>query len=275
MENMYAVLDVIFSPICVMDKNFNVKFFNASWLQHISKPIDLLTMELNKSDQENIKEQINVLDNKIRHYIEGQVCFKSIDKTLNYKICNYNSDYLLTLEDSFLKNNVSLYDHLTGLPTRQILMDNIHNYISICKRKETKLLVFFIDLDNFKPINDVYGHSTGDFVLKETVSRIKKTIREHDIVARYGGDEFIIAAPFFNEAIHGAMTAKRILRKIQEKIMYKDTCLQIGASIGIGIYPDDLKTESPNELIKVADQAMYIAKENGKNSYCFFSEKYR
>ena len=267
------IIDALFEPACIIDNSLKIKLINASWLQFISKPIDSLNDAIASKDTVAITDDILVLENKIRPFIEGQAHFFSIDKAIDYRICNYNSAFLLVLNLPFSESTEMLYDTLTGLPTRAILLDRISKAMADCRRNSSKMLVYFIDLDNFKPINDQHGHETGDMVLVESVRQLQSVIREQDTLARYGGDEFVAVCPFYEEAIHGALTAKRMLRNLSKKMTLNSLTLQIGASIGIGIYPDD--AEDPAGLIKAADKAMYMAKESGKNVYCFYSKQYR
>lgn len=267
------ILDAMFEPACIMDRDLKVKFINAAWLQCVSKSIPSMDKEIRQINKSVFDENFYILKQNIRPYIEDEACFLSVDKNITYRICSYGPDFLMILKLPFSESSEMLYDTLTGLPTRAILHDRITNAIADCNRNNTKLLVFFIDLDNFKPVNDQYGHEAGDAVLIEVVRRIQEVIRDADTLARYGGDEFAIICPSFKEPIHGALTAKRILRSLGRKITYKESTLQIGASIGIGIYPDN--ADDSTGLLKVADKAMYMAKENGKNVYCFYSEEYR
>lgn len=271
MDNV--VLDALFEPVCVFDENFKTVFFNTSWLQFVGKTFDDLGNIIMNMDRKAMEDDFRMLRQKIRPYAEGKAYIISLKKEVNYRIFLYEENFIMTLDWQSEDNAEQLYDTLTGLPTRSILYDRIIQGIAESKRTKLKLLIFFIDLDDFKPINDIYGHEAGDAVLVETVCRIKSIIREHDTFARYGGDEFVMISPSQKEGILGAIIAKRLLRCISKKISYKDHSLQIGASIGIGIYPDD--TSDASELIKIADKAMYLAKDKGKNIYSFYAEKYR
>ncbi|MFP4128967.1 MAG: diguanylate cyclase domain-containing protein [Desulfonatronovibrio sp.] len=267
------ILDALFEPACILDRDLSVKFINTAWLQFVSKSIHSLDNEIRQINKASFEENFYILKQGIRPYVEDEAFFSSMDKRISYRICSYGTDFLMILKLPFSESSEMLYDTLTGLPTRAILNDRISNAIADCNRNSTKLLVFFIDLDDFKPVNDQYGHEAGDAVLIEVVRRIQEVIRDADTLARYGGDEFAIVCPSFKEPIHGALTAKRILRSLARKITYKKINLQIGASIGIGIYPDNAADSAG--LLKVADKAMYMAKENGKNVYSFFSKEYR
>lgn len=159
-------------------------------------------------------------------------------------------------------------DSLTGLPTRELFSDRALQILFRCQRHNNKMAILFMDLDGFKPVNDNYGHKAGDIVLKVIADRITKTLRKTDTVARYGGDEFILALSDLREGIHASLTAKRILRLIEEPIDLEDKSISVSASIGISIYPDDgLELK---DLIKNSDSAMYNAKIH-KNGYAFYN----
>lgn len=165
------------------------------------------------------------------------------------------------------------YDSLTGLPNRRLLFDRLHQTIAACKHSNQNNALLFIDIDDFKKVNDQHGHEYGDALLKEVALRIKLCIREGDTLARLSGDEFVVIIPGLdangmNAAAQAEVVAKKlsdVLAKIYQlqKIQYKS-----GVSIGITVFSDSKKTES--ELLKQADMAMYKAKQSGKNAVCFF-----
>jgi diguanylate cyclase (GGDEF)-like protein len=124
-----------------------------------------------------------------------------------------------------------------------------------------------IDIDNFKKINDTYGHMAGDRVLIEVASRLKSVMREYDTVSRIGGDEFVILAVEIETREQVEIMASRLLEFATVPIIDKNSIIHPTISIGIAMYPEDGRT--PDNLIKAADTALYISKESGKNSYSF------
>lgn len=160
------------------------------------------------------------------------------------------------------------HDFLTNLPNRMLLSDRIAQAISLAKRRGTQLAVLFLDLDNFKHINDSMGHETGDKLLQSVATRLSSSVRSSDTVSRQGGDEFVIVLA----GKHGedaALSAEKInnLLAVPHKIGALE--LHVTSSIGISVYPEDgTDTET---LIKHADTAMYCAKEKGRNTYQFFN----
>lgn len=124
-------------------------------------------------------------------------------------------------------------DLLTGLHTREVFFDRATQLIYGCERQNQKMAVLFLDLDDFKPVNDTYGHEAGDIVLKVISKRMENSLRKTDLIARFGGDEFILALSELKEPIHASLGAKRILKLIEKPIDIGDREVRISASIGI------------------------------------------
>jgi len=161
------------------------------------------------------------------------------------------------------------HDALTGLPNRMLAHDRIGVSLAHVKRAGTKLAVLFLDLDNFKNINDTLGHEWGDKLLQEVAGRLVSQVREEDTVARLGGDEFLIlVAAVTSEEIVDDLV-RRLVRSFAKPFNVDGSDLFISASIGVAFYPRD--GESAGVLTKNADIAMYQAKATGKNNHCFFT----
>ncbi|MGF1761996.1 bifunctional diguanylate cyclase/phosphodiesterase [Aliivibrio kagoshimensis] len=163
---------------------------------------------------------------------------------------------------------LALHDPLTGLPNRTLFQDRLQQAVSMAKRGQHKFAVCFMDLDNFKMINDTLGHEVGDELLKRVSQRITQVEREVDTVARLGGDEFalIINKITCNDDV--VNISQRIMESIHQPIKIDSNDIQIGTSIGITIYPDDAL--DAKKLLRNADIAMYQAKEDGRNITRFF-----
>jgi len=159
-------------------------------------------------------------------------------------------------------NHMAMYDGLTNLPNRAFLKEAAEKEIAVAKRKNHKVGVIFIDLDNFKPINDNFGHDIGDLVLVEFSIRIKDAIRECDTLARLGGDEFLVLLPDCGSIGHVIEVAERILVSANQPLESINN-EPLSLSQGISLYPDD--ADNFNGLTGIADQAMYRAKKSGKN----------
>jgi diguanylate cyclase (GGDEF)-like protein len=161
------------------------------------------------------------------------------------------------------------FDKLTGLPNRAYFYIELAQEIKRASRLGQKLSLMFIDLDGFKNINDTYGHNSGDILLIETAHRLTKSIRNMDIAARIGGDEFIVLLTNVKSESDATHVAQKIIDKLNEDFKISKQILNIGASIGIASFPAD--TKNIDTLVSYADAAMYEAKENGKNSFVLFS----
>lgn len=168
-----------------------------------------------------------------------------------------------------LIHNLAYFDSLTELPNRVLFEERVVSRIPAVKRSGKKMALLFIDMDNFKNVNDTLGHYVGDKFLIEVAKSIKALIREEDTLARIGGDEFTIILENVESIIDIVPTAQKIIDKFKQSVAVEGKELFTGASIGISIYPDDGQTYE--ELIKAADTAMYQVKESGKNSYQFYA----
>ncbi len=163
-------------------------------------------------------------------------------------------------------HHLAYHDDLTGLANRRLFHDLLKQDISRAGRNRKKTAILFLDLDNFKQINDRYGHQAGDQLLIELAVSLRRRLRESDILCRWGGDEFVIALPEIADSDMACRVAQKICRVIQDDIvdLYKDCGLTM--SIGIAMYPDN--GTSPDNLIRQADMGMYLAKQKGKNRVC-------
>ncbi|MEH6357345.1 MAG: EAL domain-containing protein [Pseudomonadales bacterium] len=171
--------------------------------------------------------------------------------------------------------HLAYHDALTDLPNRRLLLDRLDQALTSARRYEHAGAMLFIDLDNFKKINDTLGHSVGDAVLKELANRIASHLRKSDTVARIGGDEFVVLLPVVNNGssnLEHCVTdlANKIMLLISRPLIIEENKLQITASIGAVTFPDNLNNNA-DELICFADTAMYRAKENGRNGVVLFN----
>ena len=163
------------------------------------------------------------------------------------------------------------HDMLTGLPNRTLFKERLERTIIEATRHRNNFALFFIDLDQFKKINDSLGHHVGDEVLIEAAKRLKNSLREEDTLSRLGGDEFTVILKDIKVPKNAATVAQKILNRMKEPIKIADHTLHISASIGIALYPDD--ATNMDDLIKYADAAMYKAKDEGRNNFQFYSEE--
>ena len=163
------------------------------------------------------------------------------------------------------------HDSLTGLFNRYNLEIRLSQALLLARREENRLAVMFIDLDRFKVINDTLGHHTGDLLLIEVARRLQGCVRESDIVARQGGDEFVVVLPGLSSPDDASPVAAKILHRLGEPYDIDGERLHSSPSIGISIYPDD--GEDAETLMKNADTAMYHAKERGRNNMQYFPRR--
>ena len=151
--------------------------------------------------------------------------------------------------------------------------EHLKKALDAAKRNKTQVAVMFLDLDNFKDINDTLGHGVGDALLIDCAKRISGCVRHKDTVARLGGDEFVIILNDITEFSGLEKTAQKILKAIEQPYHLQSEIVHSSASIGITIYPDD--AEDVASLLKNADQAMYGAKAIGKNNYHYYTKSMR
>ncbi|MEA3241342.1 MAG: EAL domain-containing protein, partial [Pseudomonadota bacterium] len=163
------------------------------------------------------------------------------------------------------------FDQLTGLVNRHYMQSHIVSAFNRARRYKQKVALLFIDLDNFKTVNDTLGHDIGDEVLKQTANRISSVLRESDTPARSGGDEFTILLEGLEQAHHVEIVVRKLVSIFNKPLMVESREIYTTVSIGISIFPDDGQTV--DQLMQYADMAMYHAKEDGRNTYRFFSKE--
>ncbi|GLS90903.1 GGDEF-domain containing protein [Psychromonas marina] len=161
------------------------------------------------------------------------------------------------------------HDSLTDLANRNYSLSQLGDYIELSKRNHSKILLMYIDLDNFKHINDTLGHSAGDQVLVESSERLLQAVRVSDTVARLGGDEFLLILPDLKDTQEATLLAANILTLFEQPFHVQGHEFFTSTSIGLSIYPQD--GETPDTLLKCADMALYRVKDNGRNSFSFYN----
>lgn len=180
---------------------------------------------------------------------------------------------LEVLNEKFKKQQHSLsllahFDELTQLPNRTLFSERFDLASERCKHSQTLLAICFLDLDDFKPVNDTYGHNVGDELLIEVAKRINDTIRSEDTVSRQGGDEFTLLLSDIESIMHCEQILTRLLKSISKPYFLNQHELSISASLGVTLYPTDNK--ELDSLIRHADHAMYQAKSEGRNNFKIF-----
>jgi diguanylate cyclase (GGDEF)-like protein len=161
------------------------------------------------------------------------------------------------------------YDELTGLPNRALFNQSLEQSLAHARREKRAAALLFVDLDRFKNINDTLGHDAGDRILRQVAERLRGCVRGSDVVARFGGDEFMVLLTELEEVRHAAIVAGKLLEAICQPLVLGSQEFHLSASIGISAFPDD--GDDPRVLQKNADIAMYRAKERGRNCWHFYS----
>ncbi len=167
---------------------------------------------------------------------------------------------------------MATHDILTNLPNRTLFNNDLTLAIAHAHRHQQRLAVMMLDLDYFKNVNDALGHSMGDKLLQGVGNRLKNMLRKSDIVARIGGDEFLLLLPEINQLKDATRIAQKILGAFQQPFMVNKHKISITISIGIAIYPTD--GEDADTLISHADIAMYSVKRSGRNNYQHYTSQY-
>jgi diguanylate cyclase (GGDEF)-like protein len=168
---------------------------------------------------------------------------------------------------------LAFYDALTGLPNRVLFDDRVEQTLIAARRYKRGFAVMYLDLDNFKEINDRYGHPAGDLVLRGVAERLLLALRESDTVARFGGDEFVVLQPLVNGAADATDLAQKILGAMREPISAGGADHRVHASIGIAVFPEDALTIE--QLMEHADRALYTAKRSGRNRWVLYRDEER
>lgn len=166
--------------------------------------------------------------------------------------------------------HLATHDPLTGLLGRALLRDKTMEAVERARRYGTKVALFMVDLDQFKRINDSLGHAAGDQVLVEAANRLSRSVRSTDVVARVGGDEFVVVMTDITSVEDVEQCAAKLVSKMSPEISVDEYLVNVTASVGVCIYPDF--AADAKHLLKRADAAMYAAKENGRNQHQIFSE---
>ncbi len=239
---------------------------------YITKPIDFDVLWARLSNQLLQKQAAEYLQ-LAQHRLENQIKQRTAELNTSNQKLQKEIAVRLIAEGQLQKQ--ANYDVLTGLPNRSLATDRLHQTLSKSKRHNLQPCLAFLDLDNFKYINDTFGHAAGDELLREAARRLTECARESDTVARLGGDEFLLILE--DSGVGNGLQRETGIRHIGERILksfakpfvLEGKELNITASLGFAIYPKD--GDDSNKLMRHADVAMYRSKRDGKNAYCFYS----
>jgi diguanylate cyclase len=195
--------------------------------------------------------------------------YQKVQQMRNF-IKNLESENIEIKQTEEESRNLALHDTLTGLPNRLNLMNQLMEMTGKPAVEDEMSAVIFLDLDDFKAINDTYGHSIGDALLQETALRLKASIRSSDFVARLAGDEFVLLIKGVKEKDMVETIANKIKNQFTTPFVLDDMTLMVTSSFGISLYPQDATV--PDTLLYEADKALYSAKHSGKASFTFYEE---
>ncbi|WP_235189708.1 diguanylate cyclase domain-containing protein [Methylotenera sp. L2L1] len=291
-QEQASLLDRTNDAIVIHDMNLMVKYWNKGaealygWSSEeiVNHPIHKLLHQ----DQNILKNALEVLLEKgewkgevtERHKGGNKLIIEShwtLMRDANGKpksIFSINSDITMRINAEEEVRKLAFYDALTALPNRRLLLDRIEQALSSARRKAQFGAVVFIDLDNFKQLNDTLGHDKGDALLQEVAQRLKKCVRDHDTVARLGGDEFVILVEDLSVELEQAKSyveaiGQKILQALNNTFDFDGYLHTSTPSMGVAIFSKH--TNSVDEVLKQADIAMYQSKNAGRNRLTFFS----
>ncbi len=283
---IYNIFETGKESIVITDENWQITDANKALINnfHFDKTKLLATSAFDLiAEHEQIIEEIQTQVDA-NGYWQGEVLLFSCDKQRYPQLCSINkvsdseyhtTHYILLFSDiTQLKETqkqleqLAHFDSLTGLFNRYQFNIAVHKAIFESQENHDRFALFFIDLDNFKYINDTMGHEIGDAFLQEVANRLRTVTRSSDVVARFGGDEFVLLLKNLREQDYISTLANKVREAISAAFTVENKEIYASASIGIALYPQD--GTSCSELLKAADIAMYSAKDKGKNAYQFF-----
>ena len=285
-----AALESAANGIMITDTNGKILWANHSFVQMTGYSIEefntqsLSLFDHGSKDQnlvreiwESIKsnrawngEMVNVRNDGTEYVVDMTITPVSNQKGEITHYIAISQDISERIEAKKQLEFLATHDSLTGLPNRLLFSDRLSHALTIAKRTGQQGAVFFIDLDEFKSVNDVFSHSVGDELLVLLAKRIRDCLRESDTVARIGGDEFAILIEDIDQ-FNVDLVAQKVIKSLSQPAKIKDDTIIITASIGISLFPQDGDTIPV--LLKNADLAMYQAKENNKNTFEFFNHE--
>lgn len=202
------------------------------------------------------------------YLVKGDIDAKTLERSIRYSLKQKNAEARI--------QHQAYHDNLTELPNRLLFFDRLNHALTRLKRNTNHGAILFLDLDNFKTINDTLGHATGDALLIETANSLNGEVRDEDTVARLGGDEFVVLLSDLSPDIEHAtdqarIVAEKIRLALNEPKVLEESPLKVGSSIGISLFQG--KDIDADTVLKQADSAMYDAKKAGRNTICLFSNE--
>jgi diguanylate cyclase (GGDEF)-like protein/PAS domain S-box-containing protein len=239
----------------------DIEKFNKSFTRYITEP---------QKKHFQIEYRIRTGDDRIK-WIRTRGMAIWDESGIPFRVAGSNTDITDQKLSEEKIHNLAYYDSMTGLPNRTLLLDRFTIAVANAQRRQRMVAIFFLDLDNFKTINDTIGHSFGDQLLLRVSEELKSRLRKGDTIARLGGDEFIMLQSNIRDMNEVYHLAGRMLDIFKQAWLLKEHEFYVTASIGISIYPND--SSDFQTLMKNADAAMYKAKEMGKNTFQVYTHE--
>lgn len=289
-ETLRTVVESVREIIFRIDPDCHLTFLNTAWTKILGLPAEAcldqpLLAFFHPDDRMRCTDMMNQL---LRRELDSlrfearllkqdtEPVWMEADMALNLDAQGKVNGIVGTLDDiSERRENeerllyMATHDALTGLPNRNLFEDRLNQAIAQSARENQLVAVIFMDLDQFKMVNDSLGHDQGDILLREVAVRLAETVRAGDTVARLGGDEFVIVLSELDAAEDAIAIARKIMKSLEKPVYLKNQELAVAGSIGIAMFPKDGDTTS--QLVRNADTAMYRSKELGRKQICFYS----
>ena len=266
-----SVFENLSLGVAIVDSSNQILQFNKHFAANFDIKIDALLIKFDQLHPIFTEQPISTFQQKTKFITLSK-------KILTIRVKQYEDNlWLVEIEDISSQEKESKdiyyranYDQLTKLPNRELFNDRCKQALSSAHRHQENLAIFFIDVDDFKSINDTYGHDTGDLILLETAKRLIASVRESDTVSRWAGDEFSILLPKIGQKENINQLLSRLIENFTIPQQAKEFNIPVSLSIGISLAPK-MGTDF-NNLMKFADKAMYEAKKNDGIHYKYYSE---
>ncbi len=283
---LLATLEATADGILVLDKTGKVVSFNQKFARiwnllsseltaHEDDILDIILAQLIEADALSFKtlfaqistEKRNFLNLKNGNIIEYYLRPQQLMGEIVGRVWSFR-DVTQEKQNEAIVKHQALHDALTNLPNRILFNQKFAAALSDIGNNSKLLAVMFLDLDRFKEVNDKLGHLAGDLLLQTVVQRLLACLRETDVLARWGGDEFVLLLPQIRSREDASDIAHRLIEALQPKFILEEHCVSVTASIGIAVYPQDGIDSST--LLQNADVALYQAKKCGRNNYQYY-----
>lgn len=268
-------------PLIIADQNMPGMGGDSLLIQlHAIYPKTLKIMLTGNADANSVGNVVNAA--ALYRYIAKPWSTANLVGTIREALLHFKQEKLLAEQHELLKQtndrlhkslsslkHQAWHDALTNLPNRNLLHQKLATALMDARNDSTSLAVMFLDLDRFKEINDRLGHLAGDLLLQSVVHRLVGCLRQADVLARWGGDEFVMLIPKISCREDASEIANRLIEVLQPQFCLEEHCVEVQTSIGIAVYPYDGLTSS--KLLQNADTALYQAKKLGRNNYQHYS----